>query len=64
MFERLLKRFRPKRELTPEERADREEELPDLIETARYRDGRLDKGVDAHIGPPSGRVSSEDEHNR
>ena len=61
---RLLKRFRPKRELTPEELADLEEELPDLIETARYRDARLDKGVDAHIGPPSGRVSSEDEHNR
>lgn len=65
MFERLLKRFRPKRELTPEELADLEEELPDLIATARYRDGRLDKGVDAHIGPPSGRMSfPEDEHNR
>ena len=62
MLKRLLKRFRPKRELTPEELADLEEQLPDLKETARYRDGRLDKGVDKHIGPPSGRV--KDEHNR
>ena len=65
MLNRLLKRFRPKRELTPEELAGLEEELPDLKETERYRDGRLDKGVDAHLGPPSGRMSfPEDEHNR
>jgi hypothetical protein len=65
VLKRLLKRFRPKRELTPEELADLEEELPDLEETERYRDTRLDKGVDIHLGPPSGRASfPEDEHNR
>ena len=63
MLKRLLRRFRPKRELTPEELADLDEQLPDLKETERYRDGRLDKGVDIHVGPPSGRMS-EDEHNR
>ena len=65
MLKRLLGRFRPKRELTPEGLADLEEELPDLEETKRYRGARLDKGVDIHIGPPSGRAKfPEDEHNR
>ena len=64
MLKRLLNRFRPKRELTPEELADLEEQLPDLKETERYRDARLDKGVDIHIGPPSGRASfPDDPHN-
>ncbi len=64
MLKRLLKRFRPKRELTPEELADLEEQLPDLIETERWRDTRLDKGVDIHIGPPSGKASfPDDPHN-
>ena len=50
--------------MTPEELAELEEELPDLKETARYRDTRLDKGVEIHIAPPSGRASfPDDPHN-
>ena len=64
MLQRLLKRFRPKREPTPEELADLERELPDLEETGQYRDARVDKGVDIHLGPPSGRASfPDDPHN-
>ena len=64
MLKRLFSRFSRKGELTPEELAELEEELPDLKETARYRDTRLDKGVEIHIAPPSGRASfPDDPHN-
>ena len=64
MLKRLFRRFSRKGELTPKELADLEEEQPDLMETARYRDARLEKGVDIHLGPPSGRASfPDDPHN-
>jgi hypothetical protein len=64
MLKRLFRRFSRKGELTPKELADLEDELPDLVENQRYREGRRDTFVDIRIGPPSGRASfPDDPHN-